>query len=286
MGVLGRVGASYQDTRREIEFSRWGEKKNILAAARRASIIFEPQEIADRLTNRPLGSGEAPYKISDSLHPPAQPFWIKPSAFLKLAQRRRPKDPEATASAFAAWIYSLYGQSIGGEEDRERGVALEPEILKGRRQLFGLADDKYLIKHGYDWRLIHNGLHIIEDQKPTYFSIGELRVGRQAMRVSPDLVYQNIRNGDVIIVEIKLSRMKIPTNLWPNIWGQLWCYSHLPLAREASNLTVIGEVWGESTGFGASVYMRASVRRDPRAPEFHRFFRVLFEIYCGRSGLK
>ncbi|GJH18461.1 hypothetical protein CBA19CS22_17985 [Caballeronia novacaledonica] len=283
LGVLHRVATRHRDTRPRIDFHPYGT--NNTAAARRASIIFEPHEIADRLTNRPLASGEDPFEPSGSLHPRAQPFELKPSTFLRLAQRMRPDRPEPTASAFAQWLYSLYGRATGDEEDRERGKAMEPAILERRRATFALADNDFLSRNGYDWRLIHNGLHVSDDDRPTYSSINGLWVNGQALRVSPDLAYRNERTGDVIIVEIKFSRMAIPTNLWPNIWGQLWCYAQIPFARAATNLTVIGEVWGQTRGHDAELYMRASVRRDPRDAAFDNFFRSLFDIYRGRSGL-
>jgi hypothetical protein len=52
----------------------------------------------------------------------------------------------------------------------------------------------------------------------------------------------------------------------------------------ATRITAIGEVWGDKTYFrdkSRYVYLRASVRRDPRAPAFDRFFRTLFDIYRG-----
>ena len=90
-------------------------------------------------------------------------------------------------------------------------------------------------------------------------------------------------------MEIKNSKMEIPSNLWPNIGGQLWCYAQIPLVREASRVTVVGEVWGEEWLHGSKreratyphLFMRASVRRDPRVPAFDRFFQALFTIYAG-----
>lgn len=51
-----------------------------------------------------------------------------------------------------------------------------------------------------------------------YFNIDHLRINGESLRASPDLIYQNIRISEVVIVEIKYSRIRIPTNLWPNIW--------------------------------------------------------------------
>lgn len=107
------------------------------------------------------------------------------------------------------------------------------------------------------------------------------------MRGSPDLVFRNINSGQVLIVEIKLSKMKIPSNLWPNVWAQLWCYSQIAIAKNAPEVTVTGEVWAEGI-FNLrrrspvmSLVLRSVVRRNPREAAFDRFFRSLFEIYSG-----
>ncbi|WP_291038065.1 hypothetical protein, partial [Hyphomonas sp.] len=125
-----------------------------------------------------------------------------------------------------------------------------------------------------------------------FFSINDLLVGGKPLRVLPDLIYENTRTDEIIIVEIKHSQMDIPSNLWPNIWGQLWCYAQIQELRRFQKLTVIGEVWGdyyrkESLGKRRGlrdcqyVYLRASVRRNPRAVPYDRFFRTLFDIYRG-----
>ena len=115
------------------------------------------------------------------------------------------------------------------------------------------------------------------------------------LRASPDLIYINDKSSEIIIVEIKYSRLLITRNLWPNIWAQLWCYSQIPMVDEAQTVTVIGEVWGELEGTGplpegrrrgyadgqSPLCLRASVRRDPRSPAYDNFFRQLFKIYCG-----
>jgi len=118
-----------------------------------------------------------------------------------------------------------------------------------------------------------------------------LSVGGQALRVLPDLIFENTSSGARIIVEVKHSYMTIPTNLWPNIWGQLWCYSQMADIKSSPSVTVVGEVWGDGThyrggnrylrGVDRYVYLRASVRRNPRASAFDQFFRVLFDIYRG-----
>lgn len=219
------------------------------------------------------------------------PFRIVPSAFIRHARKMRPEKPEATVSAFASWLYSLYSNAYGDEEDRERGKALEPAIFEHRKMAQSSVNDKYLRSIGSEWRLIHNGLHLPGQDGVAWFSIDHLRVNGEALRASPDLLYRHPRLNEVMIVEIKHSFMEIPSNLWPNIWGQLWCYSQLDIARSANRVTVVGEVWGQENTLGwdgASIHvlhLRASERRDPRVPAYDRFFRALFEIYSGHNGI-
>jgi hypothetical protein len=228
-------------------------------------------------------------------HDPRPIFKIVPSAFLKFAEQNRPKDPDATASGFAQWLYSLYGTGYGKEEDRERGKELEPIIFERRRNMGGQVDNGYLRSIQSDWRLRHNGLHLPDRDHVQYFTINHLRVNGEALRVSPDLIYQNERTNEGLIVELKYTRMRIPRNLWPNVWGQLWCYAQTDLARSMDQLRVVGEVWAEKTTWHGprnnrvtieTLSLRETVRRDPRAPAFDRFFSALFDIYAsgGRRG--
>ncbi len=216
-----------------------------------------------------------------------EPFRLVPSAFVRHARRMRPEKPEATVSAFASWLYSLYSNAYGDEEDRERGKALEPAIFERRKMVQGSVNDGYLRSVGSEWRLVHNGLHLPGQDGVAWFRIDHLRVNGEALRASPDLIYRHPRFNEVMIVEIKHSYMQIPSNLWPNLWGQLWCYSQLDIARSANRVTVVGEVWGErKERYGDHIlHLRASERRDPRVPSYDRFFRTLFEIYCGHNGI-
>ncbi|KAA0576080.1 hypothetical protein FZ983_23705 [Azospirillum sp. B21] len=224
--------------------------------------------------------------------PPTEAFAIVPSEFLRKAGHHPPRNAQATASAFSQWIYSLYAKAYGDDEDRESGKEMEKHILEERLRAISCIDNAYLKRSGSDWRLVHNGLHMDDEQRGGYFSIGALSVRGEPLRASPDLVYQNQKTSEVLIVEIKYSRLRLPTNLWPNIWGQLWCYSQFDMAVDAPRVTVIGEVWGgwwlrgcRGKGRFRETYqepiltLRASVRRDPRAPAYDRFFRRLFDIY-------
>jgi|GEM_PF-3267404 len=217
-------------------------------------------------------------------------FELVPSDFIDIARHRRPSNPQPTASMFSQWLYSLYANAYGSEQDRAKGKAAEKVILEERRRAYVKTDRAVMRKHFPDWQLKHNGLSVSQSDKPNYFSINDLLVGDEPLRVLPDLIYENRQTGEIIIVEIKHSHMDIPSNLWPNIWGQLWCYAQIQQLRSYPKVTVIGEIWGDKYyNFGRGmhrdqwqyVYLRASVRRDPRVKAYDRFFRTLFDIYRG-----
>lgn len=216
-------------------------------------------------------------------------FNLVPTEFLARARQRPPIDPQPTASGFSSWIYSLYGSAIGKDEDRERGKEVEQEVLNRRRAIYQSVDNQYLRKVVSNWALIHNGIEQPEDQPIDYMTIEHLPVGGVPLRVSPDLMYQNRSLSKILIVEIKHTKMFVPTNLWPNVWAQLWCYSQIDVARQADSVCVVGEVWCDEWQPRARgeprechITLRASVKRDPRLSNYDRFFRELFEIYSGR----
>lgn len=221
-------------------------------------------------------------------------FKIDPSEFLRRAWVARPTDPEPTASAFSQWVYSLYGSHEDSDPvAMSLGKRAEQAIWERRRAIGGNIDDAYLTHIGSDWLLTHTGLHLRNCPEPHYFEIPNLTVGTMPLRASPDLIYVNREGSQAMIVEIKFSRQRIPRNLWPNIWAQLWCYAQLPQVTATGQVTVLGEIWYDKTiTIGrkkhqretfSGLSLRASVRRNPRAPAFDRFFRRLFEIYAASS---
>lgn len=218
-------------------------------------------------------------------------FKLVPSEFLRRAASRPPQNPEPTASGFSQWVYSLYSNDFGNDDDRADGREAEEEIWRRRGEALNCTDSRFLLTTNSPWALIHNGLHVDQRIGANFFELPHLKVGGKALRASPDLVYGNRATSEAIIVEIKYTRMDIPRNLWPNVWAQLWCYAQIDTFARARKLTVVGEVWGEmfSSGYGRGrnrvdgkklICLRASVRRDPRALPYDRFFRQLFQIYA------
>ncbi|TBY27402.1 hypothetical protein E0H93_28585 [Rhizobium leguminosarum bv. viciae] len=255
-------------------------RSNQHASASRAAVLF-----GDDLVEDPLRR-----KLADGQH--SNVFEIVPSKFLRLAQSRPPKDAQPTASSFAQWVYSLYGVAGGNDDDLERGKNAEPEIWERRLAAASCNDNRFLRSIHSPWELIHNGLHLRNHAQPYFFELRQLRVRGEPLKVSPDLLYANKRVSEVTVVEIKHSHLPLTKNLWPNIWAQLWCYSHIDLAAQANKVTVVGEIWSDTWtrayGHGYKhvpsqrlASLRASVKRDPRTPAYDGFFRALFEIYAG-----
>lgn len=270
-------GWSYPKTLRP-HFDQTGrnDRENKIAAQERTRILFG-QAIC--FLARPKSNWNKP--------PSEANFQLVPSEFLETAKRRRPSDPEPTASKFSQWLYSLYANAFGDVEDLEKGKAAEEAIFAGRKRAYTSIDCDTMRTQFSDWELKHNGLNAARNDRPNYYTIKDLVVRGEPLRALPDLIYENKRTGEINIVEIKHSGMEIPYNLWPNIWGQLWCYAQIEEFRDAPKVTVIGEVWGDSwRGSGKDrelkyVYLRASVRRNPRSIPFNRFFHTLFDIYRG-----
>lgn len=276
-------------------------------AKARAEILFDGKLVNDplqsRQTHQEYEFGRVARDPTDALRSTrissgkrgagaARNFTLVPSAFLLRAASMPPQKPEPTVSGFAKWIYSLYSDTLGTIEDREEGKEAETEIWRRRRQALNCTNGRFLRQWHPSWRLVHNGLHFGKRNNEDFFELTHLPVDGKPLRASPDLMYRNDENSEVVIVEIKFTRMAIPKNLWPNVWAQLWCYSQIEAIAIARNITVVGEIWGEmySRGYGRGrnrvdgsrlICLRSSVKRDPRAERFDRFFRQLFEIYSG-----
>ena len=244
----------------------------------RANVLF-----GETLSFDPVSKGKYDgFGKGNSLAPP---FRIVPSEFVRHARASRPSSPEPTASQFAQWLYSLYSTNYGSQLDQERGEAAEEHILSARRKAYTSIGDRWTKGKFSDWKLMHNGMHNAREGSTKFFTVKDLLVSGEPLRVLPDLIYVNRSTGEMLIVEIKHSYMAIPSNLWPNIWGQLWCYAQLEQARRATKVTVVGEVWGDAWTSGRDqmrlICLRASVRRDPKSPPYDSFFRTLFDIYRG-----
>lgn len=232
---------------------------------------------------------EDPFELGD----PSPQFTLKPKDFLRMAGKFPPRNPHNTVSGFTDWVYSLY-QPKPDAEMLEYGLKIESHIFRKRHEAF--KSKSIRTNPSGEWELLHNGLHgcEVECNSDSYFTIPELAIQGNPLCASPDLVFKNKTSGAIVIIEIKSCNYVVPTNLWPNVWAQLWAYSRIPAFVIAPSVTVVGEVWGEnflpysrniseyeydSIGLFEDIYLRRLVKRNPREALFSRFFAALFEIY-------
>jgi hypothetical protein len=224
---------------------------------RRAS-LGQSVEVVDPF-NRKIGSFSS-YR---------EPFMASAKEFIATARRAPTRNRGGTVSDFSSWIYSLYvkrkleSQLIQGKIDEKAVLSKKIDI----------SSKNFALTHPFEWTLVHNGITEDIAQKP--YEISSLIVDGRPLRASPDLLF---RNGlhTAIIVEIKSTLHDIPSNLWPNVWAQLWAYSKIDFIRDFNKVVVVGEIWGR---YGDVMYLRKSVKNDPRRKNFDDFFQELFNIY-------
>lgn len=217
---------------------------------------------------------------------PANRFHISGAELLRLACNKPPKFQEPTVSAFADWIYSLY-TIAPTKMDLERGRQAEAAIQLRRFERFSRIDSMSNVPVS-EWTLVHNGMSPLPTSKEllmphghSHFEIPSLRVGSQPLRASPDLLYHHRETHDAVLVEIKFSNKVIPSNLWPNVWAQLWAYAQIPQLQDSPTIRAAGEVWGEVIDIREypPVCLRRVVVHNPRDAQFDSFFSQLFDIY-------
>lgn len=237
-------------------------------------------------------------KVLDPLGLASGPFRIVPEAFLRVARANRPTSPKATVSGFSSWVHSLYAPPTN-PINLQVGRESEKLIFDRRRKILS-QNAGFWRSDGPNWVLIHNGLMTAEDNtsRLTAFEIPQLTVRGHPVLGCPDLIYQNKKTRQIYLVEIKFSRQPIPSNLWPDIWAQLWAYAQIPECLAAPEVATVGEIWGDHSrqdernlsiseyeALGSEeLFLRKLLRRNPRSAAFDRFFRELFDIYTSGSS--
>lgn len=219
----------------------------------------------------------------------ARPFHIQPEAFLLAASKKPPARREATVSAFAHWVHSLYAQESSAATLREAKLS-EVAIFELRSRRASWVMNLTELPPESEWKLEHCGLmtNLTVDRDdaspaPDYL-IPTLTVDGRPLRASPDLLFVNAATDESVIVEIKFSNKPLPSNFWPDLWAQLWAYSKIPHVANSSQISVVGEVWGEMYERDKTVLkLRKVLQRDPRNPTFERFFSRLFKTFSRES---
>lgn len=168
---------------------------------------------------------------------------------------------------FSDWVFSLYirrnefSQIEGklGEIERE---ALISERIKKRLN----------IPEWNDWELKYRDTL---DGKSKVFIISNLLINSKPLRGKPDLIFRNKTSGEILIIDIKISNYPIPNNGWPNLKAQLWAYSHIDEYRLATNITLIGEIWGRN----GKISYRRTVKWKSNDEQLVKENMELFELY-------
>lgn len=91
-----------------------------------------------------------------------------------------------------------------------------------------------------EWELIYSDPHDKTSGEP--FIASRLKVGGEVMRGRPDAVFRKKTSGVVLILERKTTGRRygsIPTNAWPNIRAQLWCYAWMDDWFEAPTVYLV-----------------------------------------------
>jgi len=84
-----------------------------------------------------------------------------------------------------------------------------------------------------------------DDAAPS-FSASKLRVANIPLQGRPDVVLRHKFDGTVLIIERKTTRrhpQDIPTEGWPNVEAQLWCYSWIDEYVDATEVLMFGQLW-------------------------------------------
>ncbi len=219
----------------------------------------------------------------------SRPFHIQPEAFLLAASKKPPARREATVSAFAHWVHSLYAPESSAATLSEAKLS-EVEIFELRSRRASWIMNLTELPPDSGWKLEHCGLmtNLTVDRDDTSpspsYVIPTLSVDGRPLRASPDLLFVNAVTDQSVIVEIKFSNKPLPSNFWPDLWAQLWAYSKIPHLAKSSQISVVGEVWGEMYERDKTVLkLRKVLQRDPRSPAFERFFSSLFKTYSRES---
>ena len=147
-----------------------------------------------------------------------------------LARRVQPGNTHASVTGFTDWIFRL-NVPIRDVARLEIGARLEREVV---------ATSIPIPRHSR-WKLLYNGT---SDSESEALVIPALQLNGMPLRGKPDLVFQERKSGELLIVEIKISNANVPVNSWPNVRAQLWAYSKVEW--NAAKVTLVNEVWAMS----------------------------------------
>ena len=153
-----------------------------------------------------------------------------------------------TATAFANWVFEKTVPFHQGFDPFTR-IELEQKLALGRfmhaecEQLWPwLRETKAGPFLTSKWELIHADPH--SDERSNTFSATRLSYQGKPLRCRPDVVFRDRESNRILIVERKTTKRKegsIPSEAWPNIRAQLWCYSWIDDWADAPEVILVSQ---------------------------------------------
>lgn len=145
-------------------------------------------------------------------------------------ERRAPLPRSNRVTDFSGWIYDL---CMGSKRDNaardgkqgEREFALRRKE-EAKRSVFKGAELS-------SWELIFEDP--LDGSRPAK-AISSLEIDGRSMFGMPDYVFKEKATGRILILEIKTTRYSIPSDGWPNLRAQLWCYSRIDEWQDAPEI--------------------------------------------------
>lgn len=165
---------------------------------------------------------------------------------------------------FTKWLMSLYLKKTPSSHNRKMGKKVERNVARAAKPLI-LPD----------WELLFRD-PLVKKAEP--LQISSLQIDGRPIWGVPDVVYNNTRTGEIIIVERKATNAEIPGNGWPNLRAQLWAYAHADMwIKSIEKITLVGEIWG----LGLRLNRRAVLRWNVMDKDFYLDNAELFKLYGG-----
>jgi len=207
---------------------------------------------------------------------------------IKRAKTYRPINPESSASSFAEWVFRLshnliYPSSSGQNKTHSRKSQSDPFVEKDIRiiseTISSLRNNE---SYNKGWHLIYADQNSNKDK---IFKASNLKVSNQVLRCKLDAVLLHYPTDEILIIERKIMgayklHEQIPTDSYPNIRAQLWCYSKIDDWKSINKITLMDEIWRRNKV--SNILSPPKVRRtwlhtDPSIIDMER----LFSIYSG-----
>lgn len=199
---------------------------------------------------------------------------------------KAPITPQPQASKFAEWVFesSILPPDREPIEDYQKRVYMKlgSDLHRDIELFLQSTWTENLLGRGADKRW---SLYFVDrDDNNRNFTASRLRVKGNPLRCRPDLVLENKKSNEFLIIERKTTFVpepKIPRVGWPNVEAQLWCYSWIDEFKDANEVILIGQLWRRRGPEGiARIYehpnwLRSESGHDERCQKW-------FDLYSGK----